>query len=66
MSPLHQLQFTVAHAIGFSVYTNRFPATDLDALTVSLTLQIFHVNLLVTEAVFSTYADNSLTCTKFY
>jgi hypothetical protein len=36
----------------------------------SLTLQMFHVNLLVTEAVSSTYADNSLrtgcelTCTK--
>jgi hypothetical protein len=57
---LHSLQSTVAHALGFSVSTNRFPATDLDAETVSLTLQIFHVNLLVTEAVFSTHADNSL------
>jgi hypothetical protein len=53
MSRLHQLQFTVAHALGFSVSTSRFPGTDLDAQTVSLTLQIFHVNLLFTEAVFS-------------
>jgi hypothetical protein len=27
---LQQLQFTVAHALGFSVSTSRFPATDLD------------------------------------
>jgi hypothetical protein len=27
---LRQLQFTVAHALGFSVSTSRFPATDLD------------------------------------
>jgi hypothetical protein len=60
MSHLHQLQFTVAHTLGFSVSTSHFPATDLDAQTVSLTLQIFHVNLLVTETVFSTHADNSL------
>jgi hypothetical protein len=31
--PLHQLQFTVAHILGFSVSTGRFLATDLDAQT---------------------------------
>jgi hypothetical protein len=60
VSHLHTLQSTVAHALGFPVSTSRFPAMDLDAQTVSLTLQIFHVNLLVTETVFSTHADNSL------
>jgi hypothetical protein len=60
MSRLHQLQSTVAHTLGFSRSTIRLPATDLDAQTVSLTLQIFHVNLLFTETVISTHADNSL------
>jgi hypothetical protein len=60
MSRLHQLKFTVAHALGFSRSTSRLSATDVDAQTISLTLQIFHVNLLVTETVFSTHADNSL------
>jgi hypothetical protein len=71
MSSLHQLQFTFAHALGFSCSTSRLLATDADAQTVnSLTLRIFHVNLLVTETDFSTHADNSLrtgcelTCTK--
>jgi hypothetical protein len=36
ISCLHQLQFTVAHALGFSVSTSRFPATDLDAQTVTV------------------------------
>jgi hypothetical protein len=31
MSRLHQLQFTVAHALGFSRSTSRLPATDIDA-----------------------------------
>jgi hypothetical protein len=52
VSHLHQLQFTVAHALGFSVSTSRFPATDLDANYNSLTLQVLHINLLFTEAVF--------------
>jgi hypothetical protein len=52
ISHLHNSQFTVAHHL---------PVSDLYAPTVnSLTLQIFHVNLLFTEAVFSTHADNSL------
>jgi hypothetical protein len=38
VSRLHQLQFTVAHALGFSRSTSRLPATDLDRQTVSLTL----------------------------
>jgi hypothetical protein len=29
ISSLHQLQFTVAHALGFPVSISRFPATDL-------------------------------------
>jgi hypothetical protein len=33
ISHLHQLQFTVAHALGFSVSTGRFPTTDLDIQT---------------------------------
>jgi hypothetical protein len=60
MSRLHSLQSTVAHALGFSRSTSRLPAMDLNAQTVSLTLQIFHVNLLVTKTVFSTHANNSL------
>jgi hypothetical protein len=47
------------------VSTSRLLATDLDAQTVSLTLQIFHVNLLFTEEDFSSHADNSLR-TKVY
>jgi hypothetical protein len=31
MSRLHQLQSTVAHALGLSRSTSRLPATDLDA-----------------------------------
>jgi hypothetical protein len=31
VSHLHQLESTVAHALGFSVHTSRFPATDVDA-----------------------------------
>jgi hypothetical protein len=31
MSRLHQLQFTVAHALGFSCSISRLLATDLDA-----------------------------------
>jgi hypothetical protein len=34
----HTLQFTVTHALGFSVFTSRILATDF--ITVSLTLQI--------------------------
>jgi hypothetical protein len=60
VSHLHQLQSTIAHALGFSHSTSRLPATDLDAQTVSLTLQIFRVTLLLTEAVFSTHAYNPL------
>jgi hypothetical protein len=32
-----------AHALGFSRSTSRLPATDLDAQTVSLTLQVLHI-----------------------
>jgi hypothetical protein len=60
VSHLHQLQSTVARTLGFSVHTSRLSATDVDAQTESLKLQIFHINLLFTEAVFSTHADNSL------
>jgi hypothetical protein len=31
ISLLHQLKFTAAHALEFSVHTSRFPATDVDA-----------------------------------
>jgi hypothetical protein len=44
---LHTFQFTIAHAIGFFVSTRRFPATDLNTqtITVSLshTLEILHI-----------------------
>jgi hypothetical protein len=30
---LHNLQFTVAHALGFSVFTSRLLATDLNTET---------------------------------
>jgi hypothetical protein len=43
ISLLHQLQFTVAHALGFSVSTSRFPATDLDTQTVTVSLQFLHM-----------------------
>jgi hypothetical protein len=49
VSHLHTLQSTVAHALGFLASTRRFPETDLDAQSVSLTLQILHVNLPVTK-----------------
>jgi hypothetical protein len=60
MPRLHSLQSTFADALGFSLSTSRLPATDLDAKPVSLAPQIFHVNLLFTEALFSSHADNSL------
>jgi hypothetical protein len=31
VSHIHQLKSAVAHALGFSVHTSRFPATDVDA-----------------------------------
>jgi hypothetical protein len=37
--PLRNLQFTVTHALGFSVFTSRILATDL---SVSVLLQITH------------------------
>jgi hypothetical protein len=39
ISRLYTLLFTVANPLGFSVATSRFPATDLEAQTVSLTLE---------------------------
>jgi hypothetical protein len=33
MADLHHLQFTVAHALGFSVSTSRLLATDLNTET---------------------------------
>jgi hypothetical protein len=38
ISRLHQLQFTVAHALGFLVATSRLLATDVDAQTVTVLL----------------------------
>jgi hypothetical protein len=38
VSHLHQLKFTIAHALGFSLSTSRLLVTDVDAQTVSLTL----------------------------
>jgi hypothetical protein len=40
IADLHTLQFTVTHAIGFSVFTSRILTTDF--ITVSLSLQIIH------------------------
>jgi hypothetical protein len=40
LADLHTLQFTVTHALGFSVFTSRILATDF--ITVSLSLQITH------------------------
>jgi hypothetical protein len=40
ITDLHTLQFTVAHALGFSVFSSRILATDFT--TVSLSLQITH------------------------
>jgi hypothetical protein len=36
VSHLHRLQFTVAHALGFSVHTSHLPGTDVDAQTVTV------------------------------
>jgi hypothetical protein len=36
VSHLHQLQSTVAHALGFSPSASRFPATDLDAQIITI------------------------------
>jgi hypothetical protein len=35
MTDLHNLQFTVAHALGFSVYISRLLAMDLNTETVT-------------------------------
>jgi hypothetical protein len=60
VSHLHNLQSTVAHALGFSLSSSRSPNNGSRRTNYnSLALQIFHVNLLFTEAVFSTRADNS-------
>jgi hypothetical protein len=40
IADLHTLQFTVTHALGFSVFTSLILATDF--ITVSLSLQITH------------------------
>jgi hypothetical protein len=40
LSLIYTLQFTVRHALGFSVFTSRILATDF--MTVSLSLQITH------------------------
>jgi hypothetical protein len=50
VSHLHQLKFTAAHTLGFSCSTSRLPANGYRRTNYnSLTLQIFHVNLLFTE-----------------
>jgi hypothetical protein len=33
---LHNVQFTIAHALGFSVFTSRFPAMDLNTETITV------------------------------
>jgi hypothetical protein len=33
ITDLHNLQFTIAHALGFSVFTSRLLATDLNTET---------------------------------
>jgi hypothetical protein len=47
IADLHTFHFTVAHALGFSVFTSHLLATDLntETITVSLshTLQILHI-----------------------
>jgi hypothetical protein len=40
IADVHTLQFTVTHALGFSVFISRILTTDTD--TVSLSLQITH------------------------
>jgi hypothetical protein len=35
---LHHLQTTVAHALGFSISTSHFPATDLNTQTIRVLL----------------------------
>jgi hypothetical protein len=57
ISRLHNLQYTVAQALGFSASTSRFSATDIDT-TVTVTLQVLHINLLFAEAFFTIHADN--------
>jgi hypothetical protein len=58
IADLHTLQNTVAHVLGFFVFTSRFLATDLNTETASLILQILHINLIFTEAFFTTHAEN--------
>jgi uncharacterized membrane protein YcfT len=38
MADLHNLHFTVAHALGFSVFNSRLLATDLNTETSTLNL----------------------------
>jgi hypothetical protein len=48
IADLHTLQFTAAHALGFSAFTSRLLATDpnTETIRVSLdyTLQVLHRN----------------------
>jgi hypothetical protein len=60
---LHTFQFTVAHALRFSVTTSRLLATDLDTgiITVSLnhTLQILHIYSSLHRCTLATNTKNS-------
>jgi hypothetical protein len=42
IADLHNLQFTVAHALGFSVFTSLVLATDLNTETSTLSLDYTH------------------------
>jgi hypothetical protein len=51
---LHRLQFTVANALGFPLFsTSRLRATAFNTHYNSLTLRPLHTSLLFTEALFT-------------
>jgi hypothetical protein len=61
MTDLQTLHFTIAHVLGFSVYTSHLLATDLnrEIITVSLdyTLQVLHINKVFKSNFKSSQAD---------
>jgi hypothetical protein len=61
IADLHTLHFTVAHALGFPVFTSRLLATDLNTETITVSLdythQVLHMKKIFKSHVKSSHAD---------
>jgi hypothetical protein len=61
VSDLHTFQFTVAHALGLTVFTSRLLAMDLNTETIAVsldhTIQILNINKVLKSQVKSSQAD---------